>query len=174
MTVSSKSFWVIRLVVVDSAGTGTDEIRRESLWCLGNTILFPFESEAHWMFCRTASFSTRWRNSLSVKLTIDENGPDIEPAARKVLSHICELNKQIRSASSVSCWSTTKPTRYTSVCAFISSEKRHGTVIYKSPLQVNLRSSDKDKRESASRKCSASLDSSHAHQRRTMNTAHHA
>ena len=150
ITVSVNCFCVIRLTVVDAAGA--DEVFRESLWCLGNTMLFLLASEAHWIVRRTVSFSTRWRNSLSEKLTIDEKGPDMERAARKVLSHICELYNWIFRASSVSCWSSTSPTRYTSVCAFSSSEKRHGIVMYKSPLQVNWISSDGDKRENASRK----------------------
>jgi hypothetical protein len=78
------------------------------------------------MLWRTASFSTRWRNSLTEKLTTDENGPDIDRAVRKVLSHTCELNNEMFKASSVIVCSDTSIARYVRLCAFSSIEKRAG------------------------------------------------
>jgi len=68
---------------------------------------------------------------LTEKLTTDENGPDIDRAARKVLSLICELNKEMFKASSVIACSATSTARYVSLCAFNSTEKRAGMVMNK-------------------------------------------
>ena len=135
--------------------------------------LFLFISDECLILWRAASFSTRCRNSFTEKLTTDEKRADIDRAARKVLSHICELNKEIFRASSVNDPSATSIARYVRLCAFISIENKVGMVTNKSRLMMDAAGKD-DRSETFFPRSVNCVVSNEADQIRMMKTAVHA